>query len=514
MNRLLQKIKSLPPKPGVYLFKNAAGGILYVGKAKNLKKRVVSYFQKRARDPKTESLVAKIADLDYVIVSSELEALMLENNLIKKYLPHYNILLRDDKNWQFIKIDYETEIPQIATVRKIQNQGGEKAGVSKYFGPFTSGLAVKNTLRLLKKIFHICGNKKIGNKPCFQYHLGRCPGVCIGKISVAAYRKKLKQVELFLKNRQAEILQKLKKQMLKAASERRFESASSFRDIISALQRIWEKQKIISPRKLSEDYLGLCRSGKTAVVKLFQIRDGKLCGQETFELKIQGGETEPEILQAFADQYYSAAQDRPKTIISRLRPPRRGKKLGLLRLAEENAKEYFEKNFQMPEQILLNLKTILNLPRLPQRIEGYDISNLQGTNPVGSMVVFENGLPKKTDYRKFKIQTKNTPDDVGMMKEMLTRRLRQNWPLPDLIIVDGGRPQLNMTKKILTAYSLQLPCIGLAKRLEEIYLPGQIKPLRLPPDHPALQLLQRVRDEAHRFAISFYRHRQLKTFLP
>lgn len=550
MIKFSSKLKTLSPKPGVYLYKDRSGEVIYVGKAKNLKKRVGSYFQKKNHDPKTEALVAEIKDLEYIIVSSELEALMLESNLIKKHLPRYNVLLRDDKNWQFIKIDYETEIPQIYTVRKIPPKSRDK-----FFGPYTSGLAVKNTLKLLKRVFRLCASKKVGRRACFAYHLGRCPGVCIGEVSPEAYRRGLKLIEQFLQNRQSEIVRRLRKEMNEAAARRRFEKAAARRDTIRSLQRIWEKQKIISPRKLSEDYLGLYQNSRSAIVKLFQVREGRLIGQETFELRTTGQEDREEILRSFIAQYYTEAQDQPKKTISRLNAPSRGKKLGLLRLAEENAKEYFEKNFQTPERLLLETKNQLGLPALPRRIEGFDISNIQGTNPVGSMVVFEEALPKKSDYRKFAIRGSSPdkipkPDDVGMMKEMLERRFghlnymslrgassdeaiplshgiataprqarglamtlqktaarkdTKAWPLPDLIVIDGGRGQLNTAVKVLQATPYQLtPVLGLAKRLEEIYLPRQRSPLRLPPDSPVLQLLQRLRDEAHRFALTFH----------
>ena len=506
MANLSSKLKSLPPKPGIYLFKSAAGEVVYVGKAKNLKKRISSYFQKRGLDPKTAALVEETADLEYVIVSSELEALMLENNFIKKHWPRFNVLLKDDKNFQFIKVDYESEIPQVYAVRRI-----DRREPNKYFGPYTSGLSVRNTLKLAKRLFHLCANKKVGARPCFQYHLGRCPGVCIGLVSAGSYKKTFRLVEQFLKNRQSEIVRMLRAEMQAAAGARRFEKAASIRDSISGLQRIWEKQKIVSPQKLSEDYLGLYQNDNAAVVKLFQVREGRLVGAENFELKTLGGETAAEVLRSFIAQYYPEASDKPKKVISRLNAPSRGKKLGLIKLAEENARDYYEKNFRSPHQLLLSLKAALGLPVIPKRIEAYDISNIQGTNPVGSMVVFEEAVPKKSDYRKFKINIKNTPNDVAMMKEMLERRFKTDWPLPDLIVIDGGRGQLNVAIKILKNYRLNVPAVGLAKRLEEIYLQSQPKPLALGSDSPVLHLLQRLRDEAHRFAINFYRSRHRKS---
>ncbi len=574
MARLADKLKTLPQKPGVYLFKDSRGEVLYVGKAKNLKKRVKSYFVKtREQEPRTHILISQIADIDYIIVSSELESLMLENNLIKQYRPRFNVRLRDDKNYQFIKIDYESEIPQVYPVRRItptssppirppqaDGTGGEREGV--YFGPFTSGLAVKQTLKLLKRIFHLCANKKIGPRPCFYYHLGRCPGVCIGQLSLDEYRKSLKPVEQFLNHHQSEIVKSLKGQMQTAAAKREFEKAAGFRDKLLSLKRIWEKQKVVFPQNLDEDYFSLYSTDNRGIINLFMVREGKVIHQESFELSQTSGQLVAQVMSAFLKQYYAEASSRPKTIVvqtelaekavlekwlkAKILIPRRGKKFQLLNLGLENARDYYEKTYVSPQAVLGSLRELLNLPNLPRRIEAYDISNIQGFLPVGSMVVFENGEPKKSDYRKFKINVKQTPDDVAMMREMLIRRFRhfppgvvlirrrrrrisrdssapigpgpqndrnKTWPLPDLIVIDGGKAQLNAATKVLTTYNLQLSVIGLAKKLEEIFVPGRKESIRLPEDSPVLHLLQRIRDEAHRFAITFYRKRHRKAML-
>src|SRR3989344_1279474 len=579
MANLSVKIKNLPQKPGVYLFKNERGEVLYVGKAKNLKNRVRTYFHPHPTLPpqahpksdytfgeprqgggRVEAMIQNIADIDYTVVSSEIESLILENNLIKQYQPRFNVLMRDDKNYQFIKIDYYSQIPQIYTVRKIERPD---EGRSKYFGPYTSGLSVRETLHLIKNVFHLCRNSKVSTRPCFAYHLGRCPGVCIGQIPLADYRKTFKQIEEFLRHRQTAVLEDLKKEMAEAARSRRFEKAGIARDQIRSLEHLWQKQKIVSPKNDNHDYLGIYHTSGEAVVSLFMIREGKLIHTEHFSLEHKNSPV-PEILERFIINYYAEASDLPKEIYLpqivpnqnliekkwqilnkaqvKLKVPTRGKKKGLVKLATENAALFYERELSSFEknlpQVLSELKTLLGLPEIPKRIEGFDISNIQGTNPVGSMVVFTNGKPDKSQYRKFKINVKDTPDDFAMMKEMLTRRFAriktpnfqfpiskqipnpkfkiqnskdEHWPLPDLIIIDGGKGQLGVATQVLTTYNLQLPIIGLAKRLEEIFLPGKKDPILLALDNPVLFLLQRVRDEAHRFAITFYRSRHRKT---
>lgn len=559
---LAQKLQALPRKPGVYLFKDRRGEVLYVGKAKNLKNRIQSYFRgEQAHEPRIELMIQEIADLDYVIVSSETESLILENNFIKQYRPRYNVRLRDDKNYQFIKVDYETEIPQVFAVRRIiplpqslppgegnkknissPQSGGGKVG-GRHFGPYTSSLSVKQTLKLLRRIFNLCGNKKMGKKACFYYHLNRCPGVCVGQISLEEYRKTFRQVEKFLGNRQSEVVANLKAEMKGAARKKQFEKAAKLRDHLWALKLIWEKQKVVFTHPASEDYLSLYQTNGTAIVNLFMVREGKLIRHEIFELVSPQGTKPNFILQSFVKQYYAEASDAPKIIVTpfalpelKSRVAKQGRRFQLLKLGLENAENYYQKNQASFEKTLAELRRVLDLPKIPARIEAYDISNIQGFLPVGSMVVFENGQPKKSDYRKFKINVKQTPDDFAMMREILRRRFRHSstspfpspglgraapsevegrerskaWPLPDLIVIDGGRGQLNAALEVLKVKSLKLKVIGLAKKLEGIYLPEKKEPLRLPEDSPALHLLQRLRDEAHRFAIAFYRGRHRK----
>jgi len=511
MNELSKKLKTLPLKPGVYFFKNAAGEVIYVGKAKKLRNRVQSYFRGQAAEIKTAMLREEIADLDYVIVSNELESLMLENNFIKRYRPRFNVRMRDDKNYQFIKIDYSTPIPQIYSVRHLTRE--KKA---KYFGPYTSGLAVQQTLKLLKRLFFLCANKKVDAKPCFQYHLGRCPGVCIGEVSLPEYRKGFKTIEDFLSHRQGPILRDLVRQMAEAAAQKRFEKAAGLRDRARALRSIWERQKIVFTKPYAADFFSIFTTPDRSIVHLFGVREGKIIHQEHFEVA-NAGEPKSKILEAFLEQYYQDASDTPKEIYiphdisnksllhrwlkTKILVPRRGKKAELLKLGEENAKDYFERNYATPEATLGQLQKALNLPAMPLRIEAYDISNIQGFLPVGSMVVFENGQPKKNDYRKFKILGQETPNDFAMMRQMLQRRLNHvggadAWPTPGLLVIDGGKGQLSVALRALEEHGTKIPIIGLAKRLEEIFLPGQKKSMILPPNSPVLQLLQRLRDEA------------------
>jgi excinuclease ABC subunit C len=546
----------------VYLFKNAAGEILYVGKAKVLKQRVRSYFLKNHHlQPRITQLVSHIADLEYIICDTETEALMLENNLIKKYQPRYNVMLRDDKNYQFIKIDYTTPIPQIYTTRKIDSKQ------AKFFGPYTSAASVRQTLRLLRYIIPYCANKKVSKRPCFYYHLGRCPGVCVGKISLKTYQHTLLTIEKFLSGNLKRVAAELKTAMQTASKKQEYEKAARLRDQFLALEKMLERQKIISPRRESYDIVNIFLAEQLAAATLFQVRDGRLIGRENFILQNAKGETPAEILQTFLERYYLEASDVPPAIHTPFRlplpelvtlltkkygrkikfqTPVRGQKRQLMKLAETNARDFLQtssQNLAKEQAVLTNalfeLKNRLQLPQLPFRIECFDISNIQGTNPTGSMVVFEKGQPKKSDYKRFAVKTVKTPNDFAMMEEILARRFstrhltsnptafskqtdtsvmkaqnnKHTWRLPDLIVIDGGRGQLNVALKVLKQANLQVPAIGLAKKLEEIYLPQLKSPLRLPPDSLALRLLQRIRDEAHRFAIAYHRQRRSKMLL-
>ncbi|OGE74438.1 MAG: excinuclease ABC subunit C [Candidatus Doudnabacteria bacterium RIFCSPLOWO2_02_FULL_42_9] len=548
--QLEQKIKDLPQKPGVYVFKDAKGLVLYVGKAIKLKNRVSSYFKRDGDDgrgPRIQQMISLIRDLNYTVTDNETESLILEKNFISQLKPKYNVDLRDDKNYLFIKINIKDEIPTIGYERKLMDRS------SRYFGPYTSGLAIKDTLRMLRNIFPYCSNKKIGNKPCFFYHIGKCPGVCFGKISTQEYRDNyIKKIIQFLEGRQSQVLKDLQKQMRSFASHKQFEKAAKVRNQIFALNRVLERQKLVYPKKLDQDVFSVYtdlpamprvkqsdkawQAGGVASINLFMIREGKLIQKENFIMENTKQVPVDEILQSFLERYYLEASSIPKEVllpaqiipdelypvfIGRRFPkftvPVQGQRLQLLKLGQENAKQYLEsttdKHLLEEARLLASLKElqrVLDLPNLPGRIEAYDISNIQGTNPVGSMVVFDFARPKKSDYRKFKINKKQTPDDFAMMREMLERRFRNDWPLPDLILIDGGKGQLNAALSVLQVSGSRFQVIGLAKRLEEIFTPLNTSPLILPTNSQALYLLQRIRDEAHRFGVKYHRHLRSK----
>ncbi len=541
-----QKISELPSKPGVYIFKDETGGALYVGKAVKLKNRVSSYFKKGAGDgsARIQSMISKIRDLDYVVTDNEVESLVLENNFIKQLHPKYNVLMRDDKNYLFVKINLQDEIPTISYERKITDKK------ARYFGPYTSGYEVKQTLRMLRNIFPYCANSKVGTKPCFYYHLQKCPGVCIGKISLDEYRETINKIMRFLEGRQTEVLKELQGQMKFLARHRQFEKAARTRDQIFALNRVMERQKLVYAKKIDQDVFSLHMEPTVASLNLFRIREGKLIGKENFIIENTRQTSDQEILESFLPTYYMDATSLPQEIlvpreinVSDLIPllaerarelnhrkkirfftPSSGTKKELIKMGENNAKQYLEaqsdKTLLEEARLLAALKElqrVLGLEQMPGRMECFDISNIQGTNAVGSMVVFDFARPKKDEYRKFKIRKKRTPDDFAMMKEMLERRFQRSlssddakrWPLPDLVIIDGGKGQLSTAVTVLQSHGLNIPVMGLAKRIEEIFLPGKPDPILLPHNSIALYLLQRIRDEAHRFAITY--HRKLRS---
>ncbi len=546
VKELKAKLTTIPHKPGVYLFKDKDGRVIYVGKAKNLRSRVGQYFSGHDNRPQLPFLMQDAADLDFTVVNSELESLFLENTLIKEYLPQYNIKLRDDKNYAFITIDYTVPIPKIDYARKIESTNKQV----KYFGPYSSAKKIRQTLDFIRRVFPYCSNTEIGKRPCFYYFLHRCPGVCVGLITLEEYNQQLERIMLFLNGRTEEIKKQLKVSMKKSAGKKQFELAAKLRDQLRALEVLDERQVTIFPSKVNWDFVSVIVKGPTACANVFRVREGKLIDKENFIYDATSLPTytdaETYILQKCLEDYYSVASDYPKEVYIqtevenrsiveqllktrsthsiKMSVPTRGQKLNLIELGKTNATEYLRKwentqatNLDTIHEALQNLQNILNLPTLPRRIEGYDISNTQGTNPVGSMVVTKDGIAAKSEYRKFKIKIKDTPDDFAMMREMLTRRLsrlaetlppdkqKDAWPTPDLIVIDGGKGQLGVTVEVLDALGLHIPVIGLAKRIEEIFLPHNPVPIILPHDNPTLQLLQRLRDEAHRFGITFHR---------
>ncbi len=540
-SKIKNRLSQLPQKPGIYIFQNKKGIILYVGKAKNLKKRVSSYFIKNKElAPDKELMLPKISKIDYIVADSESEALLLESNLIKKERPKYNVVLKDDKQYQYIKIDYSDDFPRIYTTREI------KRDKSSHYGPFTDGFAVKNTLNLLNKLFpyrecslEIYENSK-KRRVCLKYHIKRCLGPCAGYISRNDYNKLIKQCELFLQGRQDKILLEMKKEMRNEASNRNFEKAAILRDQILNLEKIIEKQKIISTTKIDQDIISYFQGEDVTIINLFIIREGKLIGKENFYLNTKGKDIK-EILSTFVKLHYLNQNMIPREIIIQkdiedkhliaaslskktnrkinIIIPARGKNLKLIQLGEKNAKLYYHNVLakEKPKQtdsrqikVLENIKKLFKLADIPHRIECYDISNIQGTSATGSMVVFQNGKPAKSEYRRFRIKF-GSISDTDMMKEMLARRFKhkdtsqKKWPLPNLVIIDGGQGQLNATVKIIKEQKLDIPIISIAKRLEELYSPNSDRPIRLSKDSKELQLIQNIRDEAHRFAITYHK---------
>jgi len=551
---LKDKLKDIPHKPGVYKFLDKDKRVIYVGKAKDLRSRVGQYFGTGDLRPQLPYLMADASDIDYTVVSSELESLFLENTLIKQYEPEYNIMLKDDRNYAFIKIDYSTQIPQITYARKVEND----TRTAKYFGPYSSTRKIRTTLDFVRKIFPYCANKEVGKRPCFYYFLHRCPGICVGAITMDEYHNQLNRIALFLSGKTAEVKIQLRREMADASKHKRFEVAARLRDQLQAIEVLDERQVTMFPQKVSWDFVSVYVNTLSACVNLFKVREGKLVDKEDFVyeniLAIPEEQRRGAILQRFAEMYYAQTTDLPREIYVQetlpdqklvgqlatsrgkykveLCVPTRGKKLKLINLGVVNAEEYLKKwqrsqaiNIDALNETLNRLKDLLNLPAIPRRIEGYDISNIQGTNPVGSMVVVKDGQPAKSDYRKFKINVKTTPDDFAMMEEMLSRRFsekhaelaaektmgKDRWPRPDLVVIDGGKGQLGVAVKVLRDKGLTIPVIGLAKRIEEIFLPGKPEPIILSHDNPILQMLQRLRDEAHRFGITFHRDLRSKS---
>lgn len=557
---LQEKLRLLPAQPGVYLMKNKAGEIIYVGKAVSLRNRVRSYFQSsRNQTPKVAAMVESIADFEYIVTDSEVEALILESNLIKKYSPWYNVRLKDDKHYPYLKITLDEPFPRILIVRRMKKDG------ARYFGPYTNSRAVRDTLKFIRKLFPIRScNKNIepgaSDRPCLNYHIDRCMGPCAGKVSPEEYRQLIEQVIMFLEGKQENLVGELEKRMVQAAKELRFEAAARLRDQIDAIRKVIERQKIISSSMEDQDVLGLAMVADTACVQVFFVRGGKLIGREHFFLEIAPDETADEILAGFIEQYYSRASDIPKELLLPaavpdsnvfeewlsslrgnrvyLRVPQRGEKRRLVEMVQENAeivmqerRSQAEKKKEELQRAMAELQRELGLPRLPRRIEGFDISNIQGTQAVGSMVVFIDGESARNEYRRFKVRTKDTPDDFAMMREVVRRRflrgLKEREELeqlsgqerqkaeekakfaqfPDLLLIDGGKGQLGAAREVLRELGLEdIPTAGLAKQFEEIFMENRPDSILLPRNSPALYLVQRIRDEAHRFAITYHRN--------
>jgi len=551
-----QQLATLPTKPGVYLMHNLKGQVIYVGKAINLANRVRSYFHASAQEnAKTRRLVAEIASLEWIITDSEVEALILEANLIKKYRPRFNVRLKDDKRYPYLKITPE-DFPKVLITRRMEQDGG------RYFGPYTSTGALRETLDLLRRLFpyRTCDREITGTdaKPCLYFDLKLCLGPCIGAVDRTEYLTMLAQLTEFMEGRTEDVMRDLERQIREAAEALHFERAARVRDRLLALRQVTERQKIVTTAALNQDVIALARDESNACVEVFFVRNGKLLGREYFVMEGGAGADDNEIMTAFLQQFYANAATIPPEIllpaqvaeaavlqdwlrtqrgdVVYLNVPHEGAARELLDLAATNATEtltmlkaQWEADKHRNELALQELQTALGLPRAPVRIECYDISTTQGVEVVGSMVVFEHGVAKKSDYRRFKIKTVTGQDDFASMREVLMRRFdrwrrvssgelkgtrgSQGWgKLPDLVVVDGGKGQLGVAVEVLQAFELQdqVPVVGLAKRHEELFKPGESHSLVLEPTDPAILLLRRIRDEAHRFAITYHRQRRQK----
>ena len=540
---LQDKLKRLPRSPGVYLFKDANGDIIYIGKAKVLRNRVRSYFQAEGgKDVKTRRMAPKIADLDWIVLASETEALITEQDLIRHHQPRYNLSLKDDKSYPYIRITSEP-YPQVFLTRRVEQDD------SRYLGPYTDIKRLRETLRVLHKIFPIrtCTYsisketiRQGWHKVCLDYHIKRCEGPCEGLVSQARYQQMIRQVARFLQGRSDEITARLKDDMRAASREQRYEDAAHYRDLLQAIQHYTERQAILSRDFGDRDILAIDAASTYGVGVVFRVRKGKLLGKEKFDLAVADPQEREENFYGFLKLYYSQTdfipgeilvqepvEDRPalEAWLSeragrkvRLIRPQRGEKARLVRLAMRNAtlmlneiKLQKARRQELLPSSVENLQEDLGLEAPPRRIEGFDNSNIQGAHPVSAMVCFVDGKPRKSDYRKYHIKTVAGADDFASMYEVVTRRYRrvldEGTQLPDLILIDGGKGQLSMARAALDDLGLSyLPVIGLAKRLEEVYRPGHSEPFNIPKHSPGLSLLRRVRDEAHRFAITFHRH--------
>jgi excinuclease ABC subunit C len=541
---LAEKLERLPDRPGVYLYKDAKGQVVYVGKAASVRNRVRSYFHaSRVHDAKTDALVDHIADVDYIVTANELEALILESNLVKRHRPRYNIILRDDKHYPFLRLTTNEEFPRLLVARRVQKDG------ATYYGPFYPATALRETLRLVRALFPLrtCSIKIDGGaaRPCLQYYIHRCNAPCTGQETREGYARTVADVAAFLEGRDEDLARRLTAEMEEAAAQEKFERAGILRDQIQALNTVRERQKIISVDPEDQDILGLARQGSEACVQLFFVRRGRLLGREAFFLDKLGSASDGELLSALLRQFYSKSVVPPREILlstdvpeasllgewlARLREgrvellvPQRGRKRELVAMAEENAalalQTHLLSRSSRRQVVAEDLRRALALPEAPHRIEGFDISNIQGQEAVGSMVVWEAGDMKKDDYKRFKIRTVPGADDFAMMAEVLHRRygraLEEGGTLPDLILLDGGRGQLSAGSRVLEELGLDyLPIVALAKREEEVYHPASLHPLVLDLASPALQALQRIRDEAHRFAITYHKKlRQKRTLV-
>lgn len=528
-----EKLKLLPDSPGVYIMKNEAGKVIYVGKAVVLKNRVRQYFQSnKGHSPKVRVMVSKIADFETILTGSEMEALILECNLIKKYRPRYNISLKDDKTYPYVKVTLAEKYPRVMITRRIMKDG------ARYFGPYTQVGAVHESLKLLRRLFPMrtCKHMDV-DRPCLEYHIKRCVAPCTGEVNPEEYKKMVDAVCLFLEGRTEIVEKRLEEQMIDAAENLRFEEAARLRDQLHAVQKVAEKQRIVTGSG-DQDAIGMSRSEIGVCVQIFFIRSGKMIGREHFLLSGSEEESNSDVLSAFLKQYYHRAAFIPHEILLPMEVPeqqvigewltekkgskvyvevpQRGTKHDIVMMAENNAAKYLsdeaariKTSNEQTEGAVRELGEYLGMKQLPWRMECFDISHIQGSETVASMVVFEGGIPNKSAYRRFKIKSaEGKPDDFLSMREVTTRRYGKKdvEDMPDLIIIDGGKGQLSSALEIIRgAGHTAVPVIGLAKQFEWIFVEGKSEPVILPRNSQALFLMQRIRDEAHRFAITYHR---------
>ncbi|CCQ97954.1 UvrABC system protein C [[Clostridium] ultunense Esp] len=549
-----EELGKLPDQPGVYIMKDLDGEIIYVGKAISLRKRVRQYFQSsRNNPPKVNAMVRHIHEFEYIIVDNEVEALILEANLIKKHKPKYNILLRDDKQYPYIKVTTNEPFPRVLKTRRVLRDG------SKYFGPYPSAYAVNDTIDIIRNLYPIrtCNRnfEKQGKKtrPCLNYYIGRCLGPCQGNVNKEKYMEMIDEIIMFLSGKEDKLIEIIEKKMKKASENLDFESAAKYRDQINSLNIILEKQKMVSSNIIDQDVIGMARGIDEVCIQIFFIRAGKIVGREHFILLDTFNDDRKEILSSFIKQFYLGTAYVPKEIfieeeiedieaVSKwltekrgnkvtLRVPRRGEKSQLMDMVRKNAMdmlnqhgEKFLRKQKEEENALEQLKFVLGLDSFPNRIEAYDISNISGVLSVGSMVVFEQGRPKKSDYRRFKIQTVTTPDDYKSMEEVIRRRFRRGLrekeiikenklelkgfsAFPDLIMIDGGKGQVNIALNVLKELGLDIPVCGLVK--DEAHSTRGIiynnQEINLEERSPGFRLIYKIQEEAHRFAISYHR---------
>ena len=561
---LESKLETLPDAPGVYLHKNADGKILYIGKARSLRNRVRSYFGKDAgHSPFTRKMVKEIADFETIVTRTEKEALILENNLVKMHKPHFNIRLKDDKRYPYLKLTLNEQYPALLEVRQPKN---DKA---TYFGPYAGSGKMRQTVKLVKRVFKvrtgavINGNRGGGcpwrnttehlEKPCLEYHIDRCTAPCIGAVEDDNYRLQALALKGFLEGRSDDVLKELQAQMKAAAAEMEFETAAKLRDQIEAIQSVTEKQQVLSLANEDYDALGIFIDSGIASMTSLIVRNGKLIGDQHFFLQNIEGRSDAEVVSAFVRQHYAGPAAIPTEVLVphdledseaieewlseraakkiSVRRPQRGDKVKVVEMSAQNAElalrehlHYNETARQVHDALLQDLQKQMKLEILPRRIECFDISTVQGAFSTGSMVVFVDGKASKRDYRHFTIKHTleitrgREPNDFEMMREVLRRRLQRAiegdekfLPLPDLLIVDGGKGQLSAALEVLREKTMEMiPTAGLAKQHELLFLPGKSEPLALPRNSPSLHLLQRIRDEAHRFAITHHRKRRGK----